>query len=98
MLFFPGKLRIPVLVIAILAAVVGSQAIITGTFSIIKQCSALNCFPKVKIVHTSTKMHGQIYIPEVNWILMLLCVAVTIGFRDTKRLGNASGMTIIVSC
>lgn len=98
MLFFPVKLRIPVLVIAILAAVVGSQAIITGTFSIIKQCSALNCFPKVKIVHTSTKMHGQIYIPEVNWILMLLCVAVTIGFRDTKRLGNASGMTIIVSC
>lgn len=98
MLILPGKLRIPVLVIAILAAVVGSQAIITGTFSIIKQCSALNCFPKVKIVHTSSKMHGQIYIPEVNWILMLLCVAVTIGFRDTKRLGNASGMTITVSC
>ncbi|XP_062159746.1 potassium transporter 6 [Alnus glutinosa] len=91
----PGKLRIPVLVIAILAAVVGSQAIITGTFSIIKQCSALNCFPKVKIVHTSSKMHGQIYIPEVNWILMLLCVAVTIGFRDTKRLGNASGLAVI---
>lgn len=97
MLILPGKLRIPVLVIAILAAVVGSQAIITGTFSIIKQCSALNCFPKVKIVHTSSKVHGQIYIPEVNWILMLLCMAVTIGFRDTKRMGNASGMTIIVS-
>jgi KUP system potassium uptake protein len=97
MLILPGKLRIPVLVIAVLAAVVGSQAIITGTFSIIKQCSALNCFPKVKIVHTSSKVHGQIYIPEVNWILMLLCLAVTIGFRDTKRMGNASGMTIIVS-
>ncbi|KAE8023415.1 hypothetical protein FH972_009109 [Carpinus fangiana] len=91
----PGKLRIPVLVIAVLAAVVGSQAIITGTFSIIKQCSALNCFPKVKIVHTSSKVHGQIYIPEVNWILMLLCMAVTIGFRDTKRMGNASGLAVI---
>ncbi|KAF8102240.1 hypothetical protein N665_0199s0015 [Sinapis alba] len=91
----PEKLRWPVLVIAILAAVVGSQAIITGTFSIIKQCSALGCFPKVKIVHTSSKIHGQIYIPEINWLLMVLCLAVTIGFRDTKRLGNASGLAVI---
>lgn len=93
MLIIPEKLRWPVLIIAILAAVVGSQAIITGTFSIIKQCSALGCFPRVKIVHTSSKIHGQIYIPEINWILMILCLAVTIGFRDTKRMGNASGMT-----
>ncbi|KAI3452758.1 hypothetical protein Pfo_009421 [Paulownia fortunei] len=91
----PEKLRWPVLVIAILAAVVGSQAIITGTFSIIKQCSALGCFPRVKIVHTSSKIHGQIYIPEINWILMLLCLAVTIGFRDTRRMGNASGLAVI---
>ncbi|WRX15432.1 Potassium transporter - like 10 [Theobroma cacao] len=91
----PEKLRWPVLVIAILAAVVGSQAIITGTFSIIKQCSALGCFPRVKIVHTSSKIHGQIYIPEINWLLMILCLAVTVGFRDTKRMGNASGLAVI---
>ncbi|KAL2543156.1 Potassium transporter 6 [Abeliophyllum distichum] len=91
----PEKLRWPVLVIAILAAVVGSQAIITGTFSIIKQCSALGCFPRVKIIHTSSKIHGQIYIPEINWTLMLLCLAVTIGFRDTKSMGNASGLAVI---
>ncbi|KAG8366174.1 hypothetical protein BUALT_Bualt17G0049200 [Buddleja alternifolia] len=91
----PEKLRWPMIVIAVMAAVVGSQAIITGTFSIIKQCSALGCFPKVKIVHTSSKIHGQIYIPEINWILMVLCLAVTIGFRDTKRMGNASGLAII---
>lgn len=91
----PEILRWPVMVIAILAAVVGSQAIITGTFSIIKQCSSLGCFPKVRIVHTSSKIHGQIYIPEINWILMLLCLAVTVGFRDTKRLGNASGLAVI---
>ena len=77
--------------IAILAAVVGSQAIITGTFSIIKQCSSLSCFPGVKIVHTSSTVHGQIYIPEINWMLMVLCLAVTIGFRDTKHLANAQG-------
>ncbi|EXC31615.1 Potassium transporter 8 [Morus notabilis] len=91
----PERIRWPVLAIAILAAVVGSQAVITGTFSIIKQCSALGCFPRVKIVHTSSKIHGQIYIPEINWTLMLLCLAVTVGFRDTKRLGNASGLAVI---
>jgi KUP system potassium uptake protein len=93
---FLVKLRWPVLAIAILQAVVGSQAIITGTFSIIKQCSSLGCFPKVKIVHTSSKIHGQIYIPEINWSLMLLCLAVTIGFRDTKRMGNAAGNSIFL--
>lgn len=91
----PEKLRWPVLVIAVLAAVVASQAAITGTFSIIKQCCALGCFPRVKIVHTSSKIHGQVYIPEINWTLMLLCLAVTIGFRDTKRLGNAAGLAVI---
>ncbi|XP_044479071.1 potassium transporter 8-like isoform X1 [Mangifera indica] len=91
----PEKIRWPVLAIAILAAVVGSQAIITGTFSIIKQCSALGCFPKVRIIHTSSKIHGQIYIPEINWTLMFLCLAVTVGFRDTKHMGNASGLAVI---
>ncbi|CAN6163405.1 unnamed protein product [Urochloa humidicola] len=91
----PEKIRWPVLAIAILAAVVGSQAVITGTFSMIKQCTSLGCFPRVKIVHTSAKVHGQIYIPEINWILMILCLAVTIGFRDTKHLGNASGLAVI---
>uniref|UniRef100_A0ACD5YKI0 Uncharacterized protein n=1 Tax=Avena sativa TaxID=4498 RepID=A0ACD5YKI0_AVESA len=91
----PENLRYPVLVIAILAAVVGSQAIITGTFSIIKQCSALSCFPGVKIVHTSSTVHGQIYIPEINWILMILCLAVTIGFNNTKHLTNAQGLAVI---
>ncbi|KAK4721236.1 hypothetical protein R3W88_011469 [Solanum pinnatisectum] len=91
----PDKLRWPVLVIAVLAAVVASQAAITGTFSIIKQCCALGCFPRVKIVHTSSKIHGQVYIPEINWTLMILCLAVTIGFRDTKRLGNAAGLAVI---
>ncbi|KAG0468280.1 hypothetical protein HPP92_017608 [Vanilla planifolia] len=91
----PEKLRWPVLGIAILAAVVGSQAVITGTFSIIKQCYALGCFPKVKIVHTSPKYPGQVYIPDINWIMMILCLAVTVGFRDTKHLGNASGLAVI---
>ncbi|CAN6289517.1 unnamed protein product [Urochloa humidicola] len=91
----PDKIRWPVLVLAILASVVGSQAIISGTFSIINQSQSLSCFPRVKVVHTSEKIHGQIYIPEINWLLMILCIAVTVGFRDTKHMGNASGLAVI---
>ncbi|XP_062187442.1 probable potassium transporter 9 [Phragmites australis] len=91
----PESVRWPVLVLAILASVVGSQAIISGTFSIINQSQSLSCFPRVKVVHTSDKIHGQIYIPEINWLLMILCIAVTVGFRDTKHMGNASGLAVI---
>lgn len=81
----------PVFVIANLASIVGSQAIITATFSIVKQCHALGFFPRVKIVHTSKHMFGQIYIPEINWILMVLTLLITIGFQDTTLVGNAYG-------
>ncbi|XP_006658092.1 potassium transporter 7 [Oryza brachyantha] len=91
----PGPLFWPVFVIATLAAVVGSQSIISATFSIVKQCLALGCFPRVKVVHTSRWIHGQIYIPEINWILMVICLAVTLGFRDTTLIGNAYGLACI---
>ncbi|XP_022982658.1 potassium transporter 4-like [Cucurbita maxima] len=82
----------PVFVIATLAAIVGSQAVITATFSIVKQCHALGCFPRVKVVHTSKHIYGQVYIPEINWILMVLTLSVTIGFQDTRLIGNAYGL------
>ncbi|EOY02989.1 hypothetical protein QUC31_017888 [Theobroma cacao] len=88
----PGSVFWPVFVIATLAAIVGSQAVITATFSIIKQCHALGCFPRVKIVHTSKHIYGQIYIPEINWILMILTLSITIGFQDTTLIGNAYGL------
>ncbi|XP_010551955.1 PREDICTED: potassium transporter 4 [Tarenaya hassleriana] len=88
----PDPVFWPVFVIATLAAIVGSQAVITATFSIIKQCHALGCFPRVKIVHTSKHMYGQIYIPEINWILMILTLAIAIGFQDTTLIGNAYGL------
>ncbi|KAI4305304.1 hypothetical protein L6164_028677 [Bauhinia variegata] len=84
----------PVFIVATFAAVVGSQAVISATFSIISQCCALNCFPRVKIIHTSSRIYGQIYIPEVNWMLMCLCVAVTIGLRDTNMIGHAYGLAV----
>lgn len=85
----------PVFIIATLAAIVASQAVISATFSIVKQCNALGCFPRVKVVHTSRWIYGQIYIPEINWILMVLSLAVTVGFRDTNLIGNAYGIACI---
>lgn len=78
-------------------SVVASQAMITGTFSIINQALTLGYFPRVKVVHTSDKIHGRVYIPEINWILMIICLAVTFGFRDVKSLGNATGMFLLDS-
>ncbi|KAL1833641.1 hypothetical protein ACET3Z_003292 [Daucus carota] len=82
-------------VLSLFAAAVGSQATITATFSIINQCQALSCFPRVKVVHTSNKIHGQVYIPDVNWLLMILSIACTIGFHEILPLGNATGFAII---
>ncbi|KAL3642174.1 hypothetical protein CASFOL_012989 [Castilleja foliolosa] len=88
---FPDVVFWPVFVIATLATIVGSQAIISATFSIIKQCQALGCFPRVKVVHTSKQIDGQIYLPEINWILMILTLPVAISFPDKTSIGNAYG-------
>lgn len=80
------------IVLSLLASAVGSQATITACFSTINQCLALGCFPRVKVVHTSAKIHGQIYIPDINWLLMILSLSVTIGFHDIARIANATGI------
>ncbi|KAJ4835808.1 hypothetical protein Tsubulata_031350 [Turnera subulata] len=91
----PKHLRHVFILLSLLASVVGSQATITATFSIIKQCLALSCFPRTKVIHTSDKRHGQVYIPDVNWLLMTLSLAITIGFNDPTRIANAAGLAII---
>lgn len=82
------------LVIATLATIVASQAMISGAFSVINQSCNLGCFPRVKVIYTSTTVQGQIYIPEVNYTLMILCIAVVVGFRKTTAIGNAYGKTL----
>lgn len=85
------KIYWPVFLVATAAAVVASQATISATFSLVKQALALGCFPRVKVIHTSKKFRNQIYIPDINWILMILCIAVTVGFKNQTQIGNASG-------
>ncbi|KAL2524735.1 Potassium transporter 11 [Abeliophyllum distichum] len=92
----PDSIYWPMFIIATLAAIVASQATISATFSIIKQALSLGCFPRVKVVHTSKKFLGQIYIPDMNWILMILCIAVTAGFRNQSQIGNAYGTAVVI--
>ncbi|KAI4364997.1 hypothetical protein MLD38_021023 [Melastoma candidum] len=90
----PESIYWPVFLVATAAAIVASQATISATFSLIKQALAMSCFPRVKVVHTSNRSRHQIYIPDINWILMLLCVSVTAGFRNQTQIGNASGTAV----
>lgn len=92
----PDSIYWPMFIIATAAAVVASQATISATFSIIKQALALGCFPRVKVVHTSKKFLGQIYIPDINWVLMILCIAVTAGFKNKSQIGNAYGTAVVI--
>lgn len=92
----PDSIYWPVFIVATLAAIVASQATISATFSIIKQALALGCFPRVKVVHTSKKFLGQIYSPDINWILMILCIAVTAGFKNQSQIGNAYGTAVVI--
>ncbi|KAK9757003.1 hypothetical protein RND81_01G134100 [Saponaria officinalis] len=91
----PGPLFWPVFVIAVLSAIIASQAMISGTFSIIQQSLALGCFPRVSVVHTSATFEGQVYIPEVNYVIMLASVIVTLAFRTTEKIGNAYGIAVV---
>ncbi|KAI9829737.1 MAG: hypothetical protein M1826_005480 [Phylliscum demangeonii] len=86
----------PSLVIAILASVVASQAMITSTFQLLAQAMKLSYFPRIKLVHTSKKFFGQIYIPMANWLLMIGTVVVTIVYHDTNKIGRAYGVCVIL--
>ncbi|KAJ8766089.1 hypothetical protein K2173_020605 [Erythroxylum novogranatense] len=92
----PDSIYWPVFIVATAAAVVASQATISATFSIIKQALAHGCFPRVKVVHTSKTFLGQIYVPDINWILMILCICVTAGFKNQSQIGNAYGTAVVI--
>ncbi|KAM1859902.1 hypothetical protein ACFX13_012138 [Malus domestica] len=91
----PKTLYWPMFGVTIAAAIVGSQYMISATFSIISQSLSLGCFPKVKVVHTSAKYEGQVYIPEVNYMLMIACVTVTAIFKTGDQISNTYGIAVV---
>ncbi|OIW21586.1 hypothetical protein TanjilG_06366 [Lupinus angustifolius] len=90
----------PTLLIANIAALIASRAMTTATFSCIKQSTALGCFPRLKIIHTSRKFMGQIYIPVINWFLLAVSLVFVCSISSFDEIGNAyaiHSMIIFVS-
>jgi KUP system potassium uptake protein len=84
-----------VFVVAIMAAIIASQAMLSGAFAILSKALSLGCFPRVQVVHTSSKYEGQVYIPEVNFLIGAASVAVTLAFQTTDNIGNAYGICVV---
>jgi KUP system potassium uptake protein len=85
---------IPMVILATMAAIIASQALISGAFSLANQAVQLGYLPRVKVVHTSSKAEGQIYIPEINWILMVACLALVFFFQSSTKLAAAYGIAV----
>ncbi|EGC32975.1 hypothetical protein DICPUDRAFT_95153 [Dictyostelium purpureum] len=90
----PRSFLWPMIILATLATVIASQALISGAFSIINQAISLKFFPPLKVKHTSKKIKGQIYISEVNWALCFLTLIVVIGFKHSSNLIAAYGLGV----
>ena len=90
----PRALLYPLVALATAAAIIASQALISGAFSLTQQAVQLSYSPRMNVIHTSKTEHGQIYIPEVNRALMIGCVLVVLGFRSVSNLGAAYGIAV----
>ena len=90
----PSWALYPLVVLATAAAVIASQAIISGAFSLTMQAIQLGYSPRLRAIYTSERVIGQIYVPVVNWGLMLACIALVLGFRTSSNLAAAYGVAI----
>ncbi len=89
-----GPLLYGLVALATAAAIIASQALITGAFSLTSQAVQLGYFPRVTVKHTSHETEGQIYIPQINWMLMIACVMLVLGFRESSKLAAAYGIAV----
>ena len=94
-LLLPASLVVPMTVLATAAAIIASQAVISGAFSVMREAIQLGYLPRMEIRHTSTQTMGQIYLPWINRALMVLTVAVVLGFRSSENLAAAYGIAVV---
>ena len=90
----PDNLRLPLVILATVASVIASQAVISGAFSVTRQAVQLGYLPRLRILHTSASAEGQIYIPFVNWTMLLLVMLLVLGFRSSSNLAAAYGISV----
>jgi KUP system potassium uptake protein len=93
-LLAPPAFQWPLLIIATLAAIIASQAVISGAFSLTQQSIQLGYSPRMQIIHTSDRVAGQIYIPEVNKVLMIGCLILVVWFKGSSALSAAYGIAV----
>ncbi|HEX9595273.1 MAG TPA: potassium transporter Kup [Anaerolineales bacterium] len=86
--------RIPMIVLATMATVIASQAVISGAYSLARQAMHLNLLPRLHVLHTSETQSGQIYMPQVNTLLFLAVIALVVGFRSSSGLSAAYGIAV----
>ncbi len=91
----PAWVLLPAVILATAAAIIASQAMISGAFSITRQAIQLGYFPRIGIVHTSARTEGQIYIPQVNTLLMVSCIALVLTFQRSSNLAAAYGLAVV---
>ena len=96
-LLVPEPLLYPMVGLATLATIIASQAVISGAFSLTKQAVQLGYCPRVHVIHTSEREVGQIYVPNVNWMLLGAVVALVIGFRSSSALASAYGIAVTLT-
>ena len=90
----PEWALLPMVALSTLATIIASQALISGSFSLTQQAVQLGYSPRFTIVHTSGTTEGQIYVPEVNWALMITCVLLVVGFKSSSNLAGAYGIAV----
>jgi KUP system potassium uptake protein len=90
----PPWALLPMVFLATTATIIASIALIFGAFSLTQQAIALGVFPRLNIVHTNAEMKGQIYMPAVNWVLLAVCLTLTVSFRTSGALAAAYGIAV----
>ena len=93
-LMFPLVARMPMLLLTTAATVIASQAVISGSYSLVQQAMALNILPRLRLLHTSETQSGQIYMPQVNTLLLIGVLALVIGFQSSAALSSAYGIAV----
>ena len=93
-LMAPGWSRYPLIVLSTIAASIASQAVISGAYSLTRQAVQLGYLPRMRIRHTSAREMGQIYIPSLNWLLMIAAIALVLIFRESSNLAAAYGVSV----
>ena len=93
-LLFPGRLLYPAVALATAATVIASQAVISGAFALVQQAIQLGAVPRLEVRQTSEETVGQVYVPQINWLLAAAVLVLVFGFRSSEALANAYGIAV----